>query len=145
MTFWVHECEAGSSLYQEFTASDNMDVVAIRPRLYKHNNPAGSLTVKIKDSNGYQVATSSSVAISDIHSTFGANYAHGYYRFYVAANLVSGQTYRVYLENSGYAFAEGAYVAWCTCNDLQRVSADYSPTTGLNSPLDFEIWERRKV
>jgi hypothetical protein len=135
----VDEIESGSSLFQEITTTEDINVVAIRPRIYKHNDPAGDLRVVVTDGDGKQIAVSDWVDISDINS---AAYSHTYYRFYINVALKSGNVYRVYVENQGYSFAEGAYVGWCRTLDLGRVTASYSPSVGVNSPFDFEIWER---
>lgn len=148
MEIMVEDCIENRELYQEITADEDLDLVAIRPHLYVHSGSvAGNLQVRIDDSNGYQIAISNSVAIDDIRDAFHPtnNYAHGYYKFDIAAQLQSGQNYRIVLVNSGYTYASGAYASFCKDYDLRKVTANYSPSAGYNSPFDIELWIRRQI
>lgn len=139
MTLVVHEL-AAAELYQELTPDRNIIVEAVRPHLYRHLLPIGSLKVKIYLTDGTLVAESDPVTITDIGSN---NYFHGYVRFYINAGLQKDVTYRFYLVGSGYTFSESAYVGWCTGLDLGKYPADYIPETDLAYPLDIEVWERK--
>ena len=141
MKLIVEEIIQSKTLYQEITASENIDVIAIRPRIYKHLAPVGTLQIKITDASGNIIAISNSVTITDINS---ANYSHTYYKFDIATQLFSGNTYRIYIYNSGYTFSESAWCGWCRTLDLGRVDCDYSPCIGMDSPFDFELWQKRR-
>ena len=140
--------ELTSTLYQEITTPNRrVNVRAIRPHIYKHNLPAGTLTINIRDTTGGLVKASDPVSISDIH-TNGANsqdFFHGYIRFDIEKDLLPNTTYRIELASSGYTFAESAYIGWCNDFDLRKYDADYSPNDGLVAAADMEIWESKET
>ena len=126
---------------QTFTPTKDMNLVAVRPHIYKHLSPTGTLKVQILDENGYLIDESESITISTISS---ANYFHGYVRFYIDTSLQSGRTYQMRLKaDGGYTFSESAYVGICNDFDLRKVTAGYSPSDGYRAALDFELWERK--
>lgn len=134
--------ELVTELYQELTCSEDQDIQAIRLHLYKHNTAAGSLSVVVTDSNGRTIATSDSVAISDISASA---FYHGYIKFPIVCSLKEGTVFRVYLRQSGYTFSEGSYVGWCNDFDLRKYSATYSPNTGTRAALDCELWGYKEL
>lgn len=116
------------------------NILFVRPHVFKKGNPAGSLRINIKDSNGFLIERSSVVTIASI-STF--NFAHGYLRFDLTTPLKKDFIYILELEGfSGYSFSETNHIGFCKDFDLRKVTADFSPNTGLNSALDLELWER---
>lgn len=140
MKLVVHELV--NTLYQEITVgAKSIRLHAVRPHLYRHLSPAGSVAVQIWDTNGRIVAASDAVSIASIGS---GNYWHGCHRFLVTAQLKENTVYRVALVASGgYSFAEAAYAGWCNEYDMPKGTASYSPSTGLSAPLDLELWEYR--
>lgn len=138
MNLVVHELTA-SGISQKVIPSERTNVVAIRPHIYRHLFPAGSLKVQILDSASVVVAESALVPISSIET---ANYFHGYIRFDVNAYLQKNTEYTIKLVGDGYTFAESAYVGWCGGFDLGKYPANYVPTCNLDKPLDVEIWKR---
>jgi hypothetical protein len=142
MTLFLEEIKETFSLYQQISMTKDVDVYAIRPRIYKHNSPAGQLKIQIKDTNNQLIAESAWVTITDINS---ASYSHTYYKFEISAQLKSGENYRIYLINQGYTFSEGNYAGWCMSFDLGKTTPIYTPNTGTDSPFDFELWEKREV
>lgn len=132
-----------NSVQQEIEVTENLNVVAIRPHLYRHGNPAGSLKLQILDSNEKLITESETVDISDIGTL---TYFHGYVRFNVNVALKSGSLYWVRLVGNGYTFNESAYVGWCNDYDLQKVDRTYTPNGDWQAALDLEIWTRtRKI
>jgi hypothetical protein len=127
-------------LYQEITPDKNTLVEVIRPHLYKHNNPNGTLYLQIQDLGGQLVAqspiglTASEISLSDFY--------HGYISFELKVHLMKDVTYRLALVSTDYCFSEAAYIGWCSAYDLKKYPSDYSPDIGFNAPLDLEIWER---
>lgn len=148
-TLIVHECSP--EVYQEITPSKNILLGAIRPHLYFHNVPSGTIQVRITDENGYQISATSSQNISDlidaVEVEVGANaYIHSYVRFDIETPLMKDRTYRIYVTcGGGYMFMESAYVGVCKDWDNRKTDVDYSVTYDLNAPLDFELWERVKT
>jgi hypothetical protein len=136
----VHEL-TGSGLTQELIADRNVNVVAIRPHIYKHNAPAGTLKVKILDASDVEIAESDAVTITNIS---GQPFYHGYVRFYINAYLKRDETYKIKLVGEGgYSFNESAYVGWCNDYDSAKYDTDYVVAHAVVRPLDLEIWERK--
>lgn len=142
MKLLIHELQ--TTLRQKITVGDKPIIVeAIRPYLYKHNAPAGDLTVKILDDSLTELAESDAVTITDIS---GVAFFHGLVRFDISVGLERNTDYWIELVPSGgYSFSESAYVGWNLGFDLGLVDSDYTPSTGLNSAFIAEIWERKAV
>lgn len=139
MKLLVHELQ--DEVYQTITPSRNEIVEAIRPHLYKHNFPSGSVVVEVHDNIGCLIAQSDSINIADISD---ANFYHGYIRFYIKAYLKAGTTYRVVIKaQGGYTFSESAYLGVCNSFDFATYPASYEPSLGVNSPLDIQVWTRK--
>lgn len=131
------------ALYQEMTTPDRViQVVHLRPHLYKHLAPAGSFYMQIQDENGKKIVDSNSLSANDISAS---NYFHGYIRFDISATLRPETTYRFALKSTGYTFSESAYIGWCNDWDHDRYARDYTPANESVYPLDLEIWDKRLV
>jgi hypothetical protein len=144
MKLVVHELgiEGTAELIQQVSSDRNTILYAIRPHLYRHNFPTGSLKVQVLDDSDDVVAESETLSIADISP--GSNFYHGYVRFYINGGLSKDRTYKIKLVGTGgYIFDESAYVGWCNDYDLQKYPRDYTPSGALTSPLDLEIWERK--
>lgn len=140
MKLCVHEL-TGDGLTQTVTASRDTNVIAIRPHLYKHNAPSGSLKIKLLNDADVEIAESESIAISSIS---GQPFYHGYIRFYINAYLKRGETYTIKLvSEGGYSFSEPAYIGWCNDYDFAKYDTDYEVSHVVLRPLDLEIWERK--
>jgi hypothetical protein len=137
MTLLVSEIN-GSSVYQAIRPDSNKFVGAIRPHLYIHNIPSGTLKVQIKTSDGELIAESNARNISAITSS--PEY-HGYVTFYLQASLRSGVDYLVYIvAGGGYSFSESAYVGVCNDFDLRKYEPIATIIHPIFSPLDLEVW-----
>ncbi len=136
MTLLLHELK-NSELFQVIKPEQNEFVKAIRLHLYKHNNPAGSLRVEVRDINNKKVAVSDAVLIADIPGQF----YHGLITFNISVSLKSGTEYRVYLTNDeSYSFSESAFVGWCNSYDLTSYPATYTNNNSIYAPLALEVW-----
>jgi hypothetical protein len=135
----VQELKA-SELSQQLTPSRNTIVEAVRPHLYRHLWPSGSLKMQILTTSDVLVAESDAVSIADISA--GNNYFHGYVRFYINAFLTKDTAYKFKLTSSGYTYADAAFIGWCNGFDLGKYAAGYTPANDLYEPLDLEVWER---
>lgn len=141
MKLVVHELV--TSLEQHLTTDNIVQVVAVRPHLYRHNFPTGSLKVQIRNMADDLVAESSTVNIDDIGTE---DFFHGYVRFDVKALLNKNTEYKFQLvPGDGYSFDEAAYCAWCNSFDLEKYPKNFIPKSDLHYPMDIEIWQRRKV
>lgn len=128
--------------YQTVTRDRHTIVEAVRPHLYRHLWPAGSVRAVIEDDAGNTVATGDWVDIANIGDE---NYFHGYVTLYVDAYLSKDTNYRIKVEaGNGYTYAATAYLGVCNGYDLGRYPAIYTTgTSGYLHPLDIEIWERK--
>jgi len=135
--------ELGNSLVQKIaTGSKAIQLYAIRPHLYRHNAPVGSVTVQVQDMLGNVIGSSDTIAISSIGS---GTYWHGYQRFLISTMLQKNTSYQIALVASGgYTFSESAYVGWCNDFDLRKVPATFTPNFGTNGALDMEFWETKE-
>ena len=130
-------------LQQKITVgSRDINVRYVRPHLYKHLAPAGSVAIEIRDASQVLIATSDSVTITDIDA---ANYFHGEVRFDVSARLLKNTSYYIRLVSSGYSYAANAFIGWCQDFDLRKVGVDYTPAGSLNTPFLLELWELKRV
>lgn len=136
MKLVVHELV--STLSQTVRCEALSNVIAVRVNLYKHNDPAGSLQVRIK-SNGQTIATSESIAISSVSA---AAFSHGLVRFYITAQLQANRDYEIELVPSGYTFSEPAYIGWCADFDFQTYPTISPVTHPLLAPLHYELWTK---
>lgn len=137
MKLVVHELTA-SGIIQELTPDKNLILAAVRPHIYRHNWPTGSLKVQVLNASDDVIAESEEISISNIGSQ---NFFHGYVRFLVSVGLQKDETYKFKLVGTnGYAFSESAYCGACNDFDLRKYSPNYSPAEGLRAPIDLEVW-----
>jgi hypothetical protein len=136
MRLVVHELV--TELSQTLKPSKHTNVCAIRPHLYIHNAPSGSLKVQIKTSDGVLISESEELVITEITD---AVYFHGYVRFDIKAFLMRDIEYQVCVVGAdGYSFSESAYCGVCNDYDLKKYEAEYEQSAGLSAPLDIEVW-----
>jgi hypothetical protein len=139
MKLVVQELSTGG-IDQIVTPEKNTIVEAIRPHLYRHNFPTGSLKLQIIDATSTVIAESETINISIIAL---ADFFHGYVRFFVNAYLEKDQPYTIRLLGiGGYVFDESAYCGWCNGFDLEKYPMDAVPANTFRYPFDLEIWER---
>lgn len=130
-----------NELAQPITATENADIVAVRPHLFIVNNPAGNLKVQLQDSGGFVIDESNTVDISTISSAVAF---HGGYKFDLVSPVLKDESYRLALiPGGGYTFSHTSYVGWVNDYDLRRYSATYSPSSGDKAPLNYEFWKKR--
>lgn len=140
----VSECKP--TVYQPIKADSNMYVVALRPHLMIFGNPTGTVKVQIQDGNGYVVAESSTMTVTEIKTLaeITQDYFHGYIRFYINASLINDVSYRLAVVcGGGYSFSESAYIGVALDWDNTKINTAYTPSNSFQCPLDFEIWERK--
>lgn len=139
MTLIIHELKA-AGLTQTVTPERNTIVTAIRPHIYRHLAPTGSLKLELYDDSDVLVAESENVEIPDIGTM---DYFHGYVRFYINAYLKKDVEYTIKLVGEdGYTFNESAFCGWANGFDLAKYPITTTPTNSMQYPLDLEIWER---
>lgn len=144
MDLIVEDLSSGT-VEQKFTTGDfPVNVVAVRPHLYKHLAPAGSITMQLRDASGSLLASSNAVTIASITAASG-NYFHGMIKFDLNAGLLPNTVYRFRMTTTGYTHSDSAYVGWCRDFDLGRYDSTYTSDSGLGAALGLEIWENKNV
>jgi hypothetical protein len=139
MRLVVQEVKA-DGVIQEFTPTQNTLVYAVRPHIYRHLNPSGSLQLQILDTDDNVLVESEEIEISSIGS---ADYYHGYVRFLIDIGLKKDVTYRFKLIGTdGYSYSDSAFIGWCNGYDLGKYPEQYTPSADAYSALDCEIWKR---
>lgn len=138
MQLVVHEIKA-DGVSQQVVPTRTMLLSAIRPHIYKHGSPTGSLIVQVCATDGTVIAESDPLTISSIST---ATYFHGYVRFDVKASLRRNASYLIkVMSGDGYSFSESAYCGVCSDFDLNKYTKQYTPTGYNDDPLDLEFWE----
>ena len=132
----------GTPLTQEFTLkSQRLNLTAIRPRLYLHNDPTGTFTLNLKY-NG-NIISSADFTVADIKSGASYNdneYHHGFIKLDMGAVLNLGFTYQLELTSSGYTFAESSYLGWIKEFENQTNTFSTSVTTIDEYPFGYQLW-----
>lgn len=135
----------GSTLQQKITVGERPVIVKhIRPHIYKHGTPAGSLKVQILDGSLTVIAESALVTVASI-TAISNTYYHGYIQFDVDCGMQANQSYWIRLASTGYTYAANNFIGWCKDFDLKKYDWSYSPNAGGQSSFDVEIWENKNV
>jgi hypothetical protein len=136
--------ELDAPVVQAVTPDRNLNVVAIRPHIYRHNFPNGSLKIQVLDESDSVLAESESVDIVEIGGQTPLSFAHGYLRFDVNVSLRKDTEYKFKLmSGDGYSFSEGAYCGWVNGLDLAKYPVNGTPDGHFQHPFDYEVWERK--
>lgn len=136
MRLVVHELL--TSLSQTLKPEKITNVNVIRPHLYIHNSPSGTLKVQITTMDGALIGESEALNISEITN---AAYFHGYVRFNVSALLMKDTEYKIsVVAGGGYSFSESSYCGLCNDYDLRKYQPGYEHSEGTRAPLDIEVW-----
>lgn len=139
--------ELSTTLDQEFVATRNQVIKYIRPHLYIHNNPSGSLKLSVYDGGMALIQSSNTMSIADIKldANITQDYFHGYIRFdFDGFGVVEGDEITIRLTASGgYTFSEGNYVGICRDFDLRKYDPTFSPSDGIYSVADYELFESK--
>lgn len=139
MRLVVHELYA-QGLKQRIKVTENLNIVSIRPHLYKHLSPAGSFKLELLDENEQKIDESETLTMASVSS---ANYFHGYVRVNCTFALKKNTEYYIKLVGSGYTFNESAWFGWCNDYDLRKVEASYTRNQGYYGALDMELWDSK--
>lgn len=137
--------ELVTSVSQSITVgASNIKTKYLRPYLYKHGTPAGSLYLEIQDSSGKKIGVSETITIASI-TTASNTYFHGWVRFLATIPLKASTTYKVALKSSGYTYSASAFVGWCLGWDNAVADADYSPSSDLEKALNLQIFGTKEI
>lgn len=139
MTIVVHELNTEPVRMKIEVGSKPIMIYALRPYIYKHGSPSGSVYLQIQDALGNKIKDSESISISSLSV---ANYFHGFYKFLVTCGLSPNTEYCIEMKTTGYTYASNAYIGWCNSFAFKNsFEASYGPpSTGLSAPLALQIW-----
>lgn len=131
-----------TTLTQEIEVTTKIQTIAIRPRIYVHNDPTGTFTFSII--NNSTTIGSKSLTLAQIISGAGwaaGQYHHGFLKFeFDYPIILHPGTYNIQLSASGYAYAGASYLGWI--RDHEDLLVEYTGTilTDLQKPLSLEMW-----
>lgn len=130
-------------LSQTVTVEEDILINAVRPYMYKHNSPAGTIRITVyKDASelAYGELTSAEMEANDIKLATHS-FAHGHFRFDLNKFLrLRPGEYEIKMTSSGYSFSEGAYFAWVQSHEDIRYSINGVPQNSFENPLTVELW-----
>jgi hypothetical protein len=139
MKLIVHEI-LGSVSQEIITPNEVVQLEAVRPHLYKHNSPSGTVKVQVTDLNDELIAESDELTITDISAE---DFFHGYITFYINAQLRPDTVYKFKTVcGGGYTFSDSAYLGVVNAFNGEKYESDYSPSEDFNAALDLELWKR---
>ena len=111
-----------TSFSQPISVSRDIDLKAMRVKLYGHNNPTGTFFLSIK--SGATTILSNSFTSQDLKSKINATepYYWGEFAFPVSIVLLRGD-YTIELSSSGYTFQESSFIGWAKDYDSEPQNA----------------------
>jgi|DEB0MinimDraft_6_1074348.scaffolds.fasta_scaffold09455_3 hypothetical protein len=132
----------GTPLTQDFEIKGNrLNLTAIRPRLYMHNDPTGTFTLNLKYSGNVIATADFTMAEIKAGASYNDNeYHHGFIKIDIGAVLNIGATYTLELTSSGYTFSEASYLGWIKEFENQTNSFSESVTTLDEYPFGYQLW-----
>jgi len=135
----IHEL-TGSGITQSLIPDSEVILAAVRPHIYRHNWPTGSIKIQVLDESDVLLAESEVVDIADIGTQ---NFFHGYVQFNTNVGLRKDTLYKFKVVGlNGYSFSEASYCGVCNDFDLRKYPASYDLSEGLRAPLDIELWSK---
>lgn len=143
MSYLVVEEYRTDALSQYFTLSERVQLRAIRPLLYFHNDPTATITLTIK--NGATEIASVTQTYSEIEASAGwssGQYHYGVVKFGFTddVDLQRGVTYTMEISASSYTFSESSYFGWVKPHeDLINYFSD-EIESDFENPFGYEIW-----
>lgn len=140
MILYVQESAVSTNAQEFLTPNRVVQMVYVRPHIYKHLAPAGSVYFQLQSEDGKKIADSDALTAAQISS---ANYFHGFVRFTLKHSLAPDTYYRLAMKTTGYTFSESAYFGWCNGWDLGVYPEGVTRLSDTLAPLNFEIWERK--
>jgi len=135
--------ELKTTLSQELTVLKRIDVESIRLKLYFHNDPPGTFTVKLKE--GATELSSKSITLAEIKSSaswLDNEYHWGMILFNLDNNVPVQKdvTYTIELSASGYSFNESSYVGWIKEHEDETNTFTKTTGTDFNNPFSYQLW-----
>ena len=133
--------ELRTTLEQDFEILERMQITTIRPVLYIHSAPAGSVIIKIK--SGSTVLSEATMLISDIISEGSlSDYSWGSFSFTLNEEIVlhPETTYTIELSGSGYSYSDSSYIGMVKPHENEINELQDSTANPLENAFGFELW-----
>ena len=142
MTTLVVEPLKAVDLVQEFELKvTRLNLTAVRPYLYLHNDPVGTFTLNIKYSGNIIATADFTMAEIKSNATYNDNeFHHGFVKIDIGAVLNLGVKYEMELTSSGYTFSESSYLGWVKEYENLTNSLSVSVSDFSENPLSFQLW-----
>jgi len=144
----VNELESSLTVDVVFDGT-NSEVHAIRPYLYVHNSPAGSLKVSLMDSAGTTTIASKEMTIAALIAGLNSfsNYYHGYVLFELDNTaFIADGNYKIKLEGTnGYSFDEADYIGWISEHEDRKNDMNFTPAGDDENSFSYEVWSYKEV
>lgn len=135
-----------TDLSQTISVQENkiINLAGIRPYLYLHNSPTGTVDLNIKYS-ATTIATKT-FDLAQVKTDLGTadDYMRVWYRvqFDDVVNLNEGQ-YDIELSSNTYSFSSSSYVAWVQEHEYLTNTLGYTPAGDQENPFSLQLWEYR--
>jgi len=129
-----------TSLEQTVVVSERTEIESIRPYIYLHGAPAGSLKLSIISGSTTLSSKTMTVAALISAAAITQTYAHGFVRFQLDDTVfIPAGTYIVKLEGVGYTFG-ATWAGWVKEYENLTNTPTTTITNDLDQPLSMQIW-----
>jgi hypothetical protein len=146
MSYLLLETVENAPLAQNFEVTDRLQLVAIRPWLYLHNDPVGSIKVSLKF--GAETIASKTLTVAEILTLANlpaGRYHHGFFTFDLEAVLNIKTTYQITVEGAdGYAYDPDKYFAWIKPHENLVNTFNENVLFDDQNPFGYQIWGYKK-
>jgi hypothetical protein len=138
---FVNSLETGATIEQDFSFDVEVSCIGIRPKLYKHLEPAGTFTISLIEKGSAKVLRTKSQTAAEMKAAGELDdYSAGFILFdWDFVNLKKDEIYTIKLEASGYTFAESAYIGWIKEYFSPTNKTTPDPSTDLENPYSFQV------
>ena len=133
--------ELRTTLEQDFQVANRIQINTVRPMLYIHNAPAGSVTVTLK--KGSTILSSATLSIANIISMASlSNFTWGTFSFYLDEDVVlhPDTDYTLELSSSGYSYSESSYIGMVKPHENPKNTFEDTAINSYENAFGFELW-----
>jgi len=136
--------ELNTTLTQTIFVEQRIRIDSLRPKVYLHNDPAGTFTFSVKEGSTILGSASLDIATIKTNAVFANNqYHYGFIRWQFADNLVLNRgTYTIELTSSGYTFSPSSYFGWIREYEAltNNITEGQVANLDIENPLSVQIW-----
>jgi len=126
---------------QTFKMFERLQVQAVRPYLYLHNDPTGSIKVAIKY-DGQKIAskTLTVAEILNLAELPAGQYHYGFFTFDIEAVLNIKTEYQIEVSGVGYGYDPNSYFGWIKPHENLINTFSESVLYDDQNPFGFQLW-----